>query len=189
MDVLGYRDLARYALTYTTPQDEAEHAINKWAGELAAHSGLFLRDWDNLGLDERLGFTASDTLEYVFLDPDLDAHRQHLIEFAKLAMRHQDPALRWWLMAALETTGEAFFGCTRQLAEIVEQDAGVRLDYLAERHCTDPDASLPRPPAQLRPDSVPVAVGLVNTVFDAMESNLTRSYAAVRASLRSRKAS
>ena len=112
MDVMGYRDLARYALTYPDPQNEAEHAISRWAGELSAHSGLFLRDWDSLGLDERLGFTASDTLEYVFLDPDLDAHRRHLIEFAKLAMRFPDPAVRWWLMAALEATGESFFACT-----------------------------------------------------------------------------
>lgn len=189
MDIMGYRDLARYALTYPDPQSEAEHAISRWAAELSTHSALFLRDWESLGLDERLGFTASDTLEYVFLDPDLDTHREHLIGFAKMAMRYPDPAVRWWLMAALEATGEAFFACTRRLAETVEREDGVALDYLAERHCADPDASRGCPPAQLRADNVDDAVQLVNAVFDAMDSNLDRSYAAVRASLRSRKAS
>lgn len=136
MDILGYRDLARYALTYANPQTDVENQINTWAGELSTHSGMFLRDWDGLGLDKRLGLTASETLEYVFLDPDLDVHRHHLITFAQLAMRHRDPALRWWLMTALEATGEAFFASTRPLAEAVERDSGVRLDYLAERHCT-----------------------------------------------------
>ncbi len=184
MDILGYRDLARYALTYPDPQGEAEHVINRWAAELAAHSGLFLRDWDSLALDERLGFTASDTLEFAFLDPDLDAHRQHLIEFAKLAMRYPHPALRWWLMTALETTGEAFFACTRPLAEAVERETGARLDYLAERHCVGPAASHARParpPEPLRPEDEHIAIALINTVFDAMEGNLTRSCAAARA--------
>lgn len=184
MDILGYRDLTRYALTYPDPRDDAEQAINGWAAELSTHSGLFLADWASLRLDERLGFTASDTLRFLYLDPDLDVHRQHLVEFAKLAMRYRDPALRWWLMAALEATGETFFARTRPLAEAVEQEAGVRLDYLAERHCAGVAASRTRParpPELLRPQDADVAAGLVNTVFDAMEANLTRSYAAARA--------
>lgn len=183
MDILGYRDLARYALSYPDPQSEAEHAINRWAAELSTHSRLFLDDWDSLALDDRLGFGASDTLEYLFLDPDLDGRRQHRIEFAKLAMRYEDPALRWWLMTALEATGEAFFAHTRPLAEAVESEFGVRLDYLAGRHCADLAAKVRpgRPPSPLRAEDEDVAIGLVNTVFDALETNLTLSYAAARA--------
>lgn len=181
MDILGYRDLARYALSYADPQSEAEYAINRWAAELSSHSSLFLGDWAGLALDERLGFTASGTLEYLFLDPDLDVHRQHLMEFAQLAMRHKDPALRWWLMTALEATGEAFFAHTRPLAEAVEREFGVRLDYLAERHCTSANVRPGRPPSPLRAEDEDVAIGLVHTVFDALETNLTLSYAAARA--------
>lgn len=191
MDILGYRDLTRYALSYDNPQSEPEHLINSWASELSTHSGLFLGDWDSLGLDKELGFTASDTMQYLFLDPDQDLHRQHLIEFAKLALRHRDPALRWWLMAALEATGESFFACTRPLAEAVERETGLRLDYLTERHCPGEEASRAcpaLPPELLRPEDESIAVDLVNTVFDAMELNLTRSYAAVRARLYSRTA-
>lgn len=186
MDILGYRDLARYALSYADPQTEAERQINSWAGELSAHSALFVQDWINLGLDQHLGLTASGTMEYIYLDPDLDVHRRHLIEFAKLAMRHTDPALRWWLTVALEATGEAWFAATRFLAEQVERDTGITLDYLAERHCVGPEASCARPslpPALLRPEDEDTAVCLVDTVFEAMKTNLDLSYSALRARL------
>lgn len=100
-----------------------------WAAELTTHSGGFLNDWDQLGLDDLLGFNASGTLEFLYLDHDMDLHREHLVEFATLALRHTDPALRWWLMTALESTGETSFAHTRTLAEAVEAETGVRLDY------------------------------------------------------------
>ena len=183
MDILGYRDLAKYAFSYAAPKTDAERAINRWAAELITHSGLFLNDWDALQLDQRLGFTASDTLEFLFLDPDMDVHRHHLIEFAKLAIRHQDPALRWWLMTALESTGETFFARTRPLAEAVEAKTGVRLDYLTERHLLagEPDARPTVPPTALQRGDEDVAMGLIETVYDALESQLTRSYCVARA--------
>ena len=183
MDILGYRDLAKYALSYPEPHDHAERAINAWATELSGHSALFLSDWDALGLNDRMGFGASDTLQFVFLDPDLDFHRQHLVEFAKLAIKYRHPALRWWMMSALEATGEAFFAHTRPLAEAVERRHGVCLDYFAERHSVDADASRARPerpPAPLPPGQEATAIFLINTVFDAMESQLTRSNAVAR---------
>ena len=184
MDCLGYADLTRYALSYPDPQSDAEQAINDWARELSTHSKLFLADWDSLGLDGKLGLTASGTLELIFLDADLDQHRQHLIEFAQLAMRYQDPALRWWMLTALEATGETFFAHTRPLAEAAGRETGTRLDYLAERHCAGLAASQARParpPKPLRPQDVDVAIHLVDTVFDAMETNLGGSDAAARA--------
>lgn len=42
-----------------------------------------------------LGYTASQTLEFLFLDQDMDLHREQMIEFGKLALRYTDPALRW----------------------------------------------------------------------------------------------
>lgn len=73
----------------------------------------------------------------------------------------------------------------------VERDSGVRLDYLAERHCADLDTSRARPvlpPNLLRPEDEAIAIGLIDTVFDAMESNLNLSYARVRAILNSSEA-
>jgi hypothetical protein len=184
MDILGYRDLAKYVFTYPEPRDDAERAINRWAAELAGHSALFLNDWDSLGLDELLGFSASETLEFVFLDPDMDLHREHLVEFAILGLRHRDPVVRWWMMTALESTGETFFSQTRPLARAVERERGVRLDYLAERHLLTGDAGDARPPVPPGPltgEQEVTVTGLINTIYDALESQLTRSYAVARA--------
>jgi hypothetical protein len=184
MDVLGYRDLAKYVFTYPDPSDDAERAINRWATELASHSALFLNDWDSLGLDALLDLSASDTLEFVFLDPDMDLHREHLVEFAIIGMRHRDPTVRWWMMTALESTGETFFSQTRPLAAAVERERGVRLDYLTERHLVTAEAGEARPslpPGPLTAEQEATVIGLIHTIYDAMESQLTRSYAVARA--------
>ena len=187
MDILGYRDLNRYALTYAEPAGAAEHAVNAWASRLSEHSGLFLSDWEALGLDQLLGHGASGALEWLFLDPDMDLHRQNMTEFAKIALRHRDPALRWWMMVALESTGEEFFAQTRPLALAVETETGRRLDYLAGRH--DPPAAAHNTggdtdgtaPAPLTGDQLELAKNVTNHVFDSMERQLWRSYAIARA--------
>lgn len=182
VDVFGYRDLNKYAMTYPHPQSAAQREINAWAERLSRHSALFLDDWDALELDDILNLSAGETLEFVFLDRDMDLHREHMIEFAKLALRHRDPAVRWWLMTALESTGEAFFANVAPLARTAERETGVRLDYLAGRH--DPVTGPPAagaPPEPLTGETQRVALELVDTVFDAMESQLTLSLSIARA--------
>ena len=187
MDILGYRDLNKYVLTYAEPLSAAEHAVNAWASRLSEHSGLFFSDWQALGLDEVLGHAASGALEWLFLDPDMDLHRQNMIEFAKIALRHRDPALRWWMMIALESTGEEFFAQTRPLALAVETETGQQLDYLAGRHDPpitarstggDTDGAAPVP---LTGDQLELAKKVTSHVFDSMERQLWRSYAIARA--------
>ena len=145
-----------------------------------------MSDWEALDLDQVLGHDASSTLEWLFLDADMDLHRQNMIEFAKLALRHRAPALRWWMMVALESTGEEFFAQTRPLALAVETETGQRLDYLAGRH--DPPATGNRggrtvisAPAPLGRDQLELAKTITNHVFDSMDQQLWRSYAIARA--------
>lgn len=187
MDILGYRDLTKYALTFAEPSCAAEHAVNAWASRLSEHSKLFLSDWDALGLDHMLNHTASDALEWLFFDPDLDLHRQNMIEFAKIALQHSDPVLRWWMLVALESTGEEFFAQTQPLALAAEAETGGRLDYLAGRH--DPPGtddstakgSVLTAPASLGEEQLQLAKSITDHVFDSMERQLWRSYAIVRA--------
>lgn len=187
MDILGYRDLNKYAMTYADPQDSAQRAINTWARRLSAHSGLFLSDWDALKLDTLLGYSASETLEFLFLDQDMDLHRGNMMEFTKLALRHRDPAVRWWMMAALESTGEQFFAHTKPLALAVEQETGGRLDYLSGRHDTPEEGTNTGgavhggAPAPLSAEGLNAALTLVDHVFDSMEAQLWRSLAVARA--------
>jgi hypothetical protein len=186
MDILGYRDLNRYALTYAEPRSGAEHAVNAWASRLSEHSGLFLSDWQALGLDQVLGYSASGALEWLFLDTDMDLHRQNMIEFAEIALRHRDPALRWWMMVALESTGEEFFTQTRPLALAVEAETGQRLDYLTGRgppavaRSTGGDTAGVAP-APLTNDQMERAKNITSHVFDSIERQLWRSYVIARA--------
>ncbi|WP_198406808.1 hypothetical protein [Nocardia terpenica] len=176
MDIFGYRDLNRYAMPYPQPDDPPRRAINDWAARLSAHSDLFLGDWDSLGLDDLLGYSASDALRFIFLDPDMDLHREHMIEFAKIALRQDDPAVRWWMMTALESTGEEFFRQTSRLAHAVERETGRYLDYLCGRHDSPMTTTAPhRPPARLTRETERTAMDIVDTVFDSMESQLWRS--------------
>jgi hypothetical protein len=187
MDILGYRDLTKYALTFAEPTGAAEQAVNEWASRLSAHSGLFLSDWDALELDDLLGHTASEALEWLFFDADMDVHRENMMEFAKIAMRQRDPVLRWWMLVALESTGEEFFTQTRPLALAAEAETGGRLDYLAGRH--DPPAGTGgtgerielSAPAPLTGEQLELAKNITDHVFDSMQRQLWRSHAIVRA--------
>lgn len=185
MDILGYRDLTKYALAYAEPATPSEKAVNAWASRLSEHSGLFLSDWDALGLDDLFGHTGSDALEWLFFDTDMDLHRQNMIEFAKIALQHDDPVLRWWMLVALESTGEEFFIQTRPLALAAEAETGGRLDYLAGRHdppdAIDIDSVHISPPAPLTDEQLELAKFISAHVFDSMERQLWRSHAIVRA--------
>src|SRR5262245_24503753 len=60
--ILGFRDMNRWFLRYPEPRDEVERALNRQAAEDQTHSRLFLEDFRKLGLDERLGWGAGQTL-------------------------------------------------------------------------------------------------------------------------------
>ncbi|MCV7075894.1 hypothetical protein [Mycobacterium szulgai] len=117
----------------------------------------------------------------------MDLHRQNMIEFAKIALQHTDPVLRWWMLVALESTGEEFFTQTQPLALAAEAETGGRLDYLAGRHDPPADGDAPgsdteiSPPAPLSGERLELAKSIADHVFDSMERQLWRSYAIVRA--------
>ncbi|MEG2630726.1 MAG: hypothetical protein RSB42_07650 [Comamonas sp.] len=184
MDIMGYRDLNRYALRFKTPQQADEVAFNRWVQALETHSELFLNDWDALGMDDALGWSASDTLEFLFLDSGTDLHRGNIARFTKLALAHESTPLRFWLLEALEASGEAFFANTRELALAVERDCGLRLDYLADRHYlahaegqVDPGRSYPFKSEPLSAEQAQIAIAMVHTVFDAVDAQLSLSLA------------
>jgi hypothetical protein len=123
----------------------------------------------------------------LFFDADMDVHRENMIEFAKIALQHSDPVLRWWMLVALESTGEEFFAQTRPLALAAEAETGGRLDYLAGRH--DPPAATGgtadcielSAPAPLCERQLELAKSITDHVFDSMQRQLWRSHAIVRA--------
>lgn len=180
MDIMGYRDLNRYALRYDAPASADEARLNRWSDNLQGHSPLFLEDWDALALDERLNWGARDTLEFLFLNPMTDVHRRNIAKFIKLAFGHPEPVRRFWLMEALESSGHAFFENTRRLARKAEQEHGIRLDYLGDRHdapVSDVDGAFHGDERSLKslpmtPEDRDVVEHMIGTVFDAVEEQL-----------------
>jgi hypothetical protein len=182
MDIMGYRDLNVHAIRYPDPSSPLQSAVNAWVADLGTHSGLYLNDWRELGLDQILGWTASDTLEFCFLDPRMDIHRRNTARFVHLAAAHTEPLLRLWLIHAMESNGSAFFEHCSALAAEVEASGRLRLDYLAGRHDL---AHLP--PATTERQSTPVAFkslplqpgdrdiigGMIDTAFDTIDEHLT----------------
>jgi hypothetical protein len=183
MDIMGYRDLNHYVFYYDDPQDPLARRINAWVTDLETHSMLFLADWAALGMDERLGWSARETLEFCFLDPSMDVHRKNIFAFMKLGLRNPEPVLRFWLMHALEASGEAFFATTRELARAAEAEGIGPLDYLGDRHeQAHPDPR--RSAAELRETflrepltlaQIEIAERMINVVFDALDEQLDLS--------------
>jgi len=182
-DVMGYKDLNRYALRYREPVGAQERAINRWAENLSSHHQLFMRDWAGLGMDRVLGWNAGDALKFCGLGSHTDLARRNMATFVKLAFTHPRPALRFWLMTALEATGDAFFHNTRLLAERAEQETGGRLDYLANRHQLSHTEPSPNEEASwvdfeqedLTASERDTALGLIHTAFDAILAQYTLS--------------
>jgi hypothetical protein len=61
-----FRDLNMWVLRYPAPASPLQDAINAHTIEDATHSQLYVDDWRALGFDERLGFSAADTLWWLF---------------------------------------------------------------------------------------------------------------------------
>lgn len=182
-DILGYRDLAAYALTYRDPSTARHRAINRWTHQLTSHHALFMGDWAALDMDNRLGWTASETIEFYMLGPQSELQRRSMATFVDLAFRYPDPSLRYWLVRALEASGDAFFARTSRLAHAVEAVCGTRLDYLAARHELAHASLLPDPEAErvvfesesLSAVQVAAAIGFIDAVFSALETQFTLS--------------
>lgn len=184
MDIMGYRDLNHYVFHYEHPRGRLERLINAWVNDLETHSELFFADWRALDMDERLGWGARETLEFCFFDPGMDVHRENIVRFAQMGLSYPEPVLRFWLMHALQASGEAFFDNTRELAHMAEKAGVGRLDYLADRH-----QSAHREPERdraealraefmaesLTSEQIAIAERMIEVVFDALQAQLDLS--------------
>ncbi|EEW3622770.1 TPA: hypothetical protein ACNCVR_004376 [Escherichia coli] len=135
-DIMGYRDINKYVFTYESPASESESIINEYAMYLTEHSRLFYTDWKSLELDDMLRWTASDTLEFIFLNTDMDVHRENIIKFSLCGLKYKDPLIRFWFILILELSGKEFFSRVGETALQVEKKYLISLPYLSGRHST-----------------------------------------------------
>ncbi|EAM2857199.1 hypothetical protein RJK59_004284 [Salmonella enterica] len=137
VDIMGYRDINKYVFIYDQPESESERIINDYALHLSEHSRLFYYDWGSLQLDDMLRWSASDTLEFIFLNADMDIHRENIVKFSLFGLKHRDPIIRFWFMMILELSGKEFFSHVGDVAFQAENKCNVLLPYLCGRHATE----------------------------------------------------
>jgi hypothetical protein len=182
-DIMGYADLMTYALPFPHPATAQERALNRRVRLLASHHRLFARDAAALDLDARLGWTAGETLRFLGHGRQTDLQRETAAAFLDAAFRQRSPVVRYWLVEALQGSGEAFFRHGGLLAREVERRDGVRLDYLADRHGLAHPELDPDPEADaVQFTRLPVtgaerdaAVGVITMVFDRLGEQFDQS--------------
>ena len=181
IDIVGYKDFNELVLRYDEPKSAAEKAINRWTAELATHNVLFLQDWKSLRMDRVLHWNMGETVAFYFLGDETEVHRCNMAKVKHHAFAHKQPQLRFWLMKALEASGEPFFACTQPIAETIEAELGVTLNYFANRHdLAHPSGETNQEDfsflsSSLTDEEVRVAHTMIDTVFDNMEENFTLS--------------
>jgi hypothetical protein len=188
-DVMGYADLMTYALPFSAPKGPVERALNRRLGLLASHHRLFAEDAAALGLDRRLNWSAGETLRFLGYREETDLQRESLAAFLGAAFRYPSPVVRYWLMEALQASGEAFFQHGGVLARQLEQHTGVRLNYLADRHALAHPSLPPDREADavsftalpVTPEERAAAIVVVDTVFDRLERQFDQSLRRVAA--------
>jgi hypothetical protein len=186
-DIMGYGDLMAYALAYPEPRDVTERALSRHAARLACHHRLFLADAAALDLDGALGWSAGETLRFLGRSPHTELQRRSAAAFVDIAFRHPSPVVRYWLMEALQASGEAFFRHGSVLARAAERRLGRPLHYLADRHRLAHPTLDPDPASDaVRFTRLPVtaaeqeaALTGIDTVFDRLTAQMDQSLRAV----------
>ena len=110
--ILGFRDMNRWFMRYPEPATVYEEAINRHTEEDETHSALFLEDWAELGLDDRLGWGVEDTMAWFYAAPETEVFRRYAQRILQMCVETPDPLVRFGFMEAIETCGHVFFGHT-----------------------------------------------------------------------------
>lgn len=140
--IMGFADMNKWFITYAAPTTAFEHMLNEHSREDQTHSRLFVDEWTKLGLDEQLGWTASETLWWWFWCRETEVIRRAAMETLGLAERNPDPLVRFALVEAIETCGDVFFSNTCSIAVALEEATGSRFDYYGVHHREREDGHL-----------------------------------------------
>jgi hypothetical protein len=132
---MGFRDLNLWVLRYRHPQNRLERGITAHTFEDETHSRMYLEDWQRLGLDERLGWRASDTLWWLFLAGGTEIPRAQGAYLRALAVADGgDPLLRYTHSEVIEAAGAVFFSHTAKAAEAAAALTGTEYRYMGPYH-------------------------------------------------------
>jgi hypothetical protein len=128
--VMSFADLNKYFLRDEQTTDEHQRMVNLYSREDADHWQLFLEDFEKLGCD-RL-YAGTNWLRFLWGEETranrmLSYRLSHLIADAA-------PAVRLFIVEAVEEAANVFFPQTVRLAEQFRARTGVELRYLGHFH-------------------------------------------------------
>jgi hypothetical protein len=139
-----------------------------------------------LGFDERLRFSAADTLWWLFASPHTRPFRDRLPVLAGIAAADRgDPVLRFVQAEAIDASGSAFFAAVTPVAEELGTPTGVPYRYSGQYHLDREtghiDAGTAFDHIVLDAGQRTQALRLFDRVFDAMAGFVPRLCRARRA--------
>lgn len=132
--IMGFADMNKWFLSYPEPRNAFHEEINEHTLEDRTHSRWFVEDWKRLGFNERLGWSASETLWWWFLCKETELIRRLAMETLELTVQHEDPLERFAMMQAIEACGDVFFGNTVVIARELGQQTGLEYRYYGDFH-------------------------------------------------------
>ena len=133
--VMQFRDMNLWALSYDEPADEFQWVIDRGTLEDRKHSRMFLEDWRRLGLDQRLRWSASDLLWWLFVSAEQETIRHAGMRFLEFAVRDQgNPFVRFGHSEAGEATGNVFLSNAAVVAARLTEQTGVDYPYFGPYH-------------------------------------------------------
>ncbi|MFG2004503.1 hypothetical protein ACGFNU_35670 [Spirillospora sp. NPDC048911] len=158
-DTCGTPTVYRYMVPYAYPNTPEERAVNRIARQFGRRAHMLYADWESLGINERLGWPVSRTLEFVYLDAATESHRDLRAVVTHHIDATTDPILRYWTMVGLKKMTATYADGTGDLARRVEAATGLDLPYLTLKQ--NPDKVV------LEPDPVADAVRFEEQEIDA----------------------
>ncbi|MEU8131927.1 hypothetical protein [Streptodolium elevatio] len=173
-DTTGTPTVYRHMVPYAFPATPAERAVNRLAARFGSRSKMLYVDWHSLGLDDRLNWPVSRTLEFIYLDRATETHR----DLRAVVTHHidvtTDPLLRYWTVVALKKMTATYADAVGSLARRVEEKTGLPLPYLTLKRSPHEPAMEPDPQADaVRFDTWAAAPETVDAARAAIEGIAT----------------
>src|SRR5215468_1804785 len=133
--IMQFRDMNLWAHRYPHPSDEYQWVINRGTIEDSTHSRLFVDDWRALGLDQRLGWRASDTLWWLCGAGEQEPVRRAGMRYLSFAVADEgNPFVRYAHSEAGEATGHVFLSHTAPIATALTEATGRDYRYFGHYH-------------------------------------------------------
>ena len=134
--IMQFRDLNAYHTSYGADEglDRQRRALSAHAAEDMTHSRLFVMDSGTLGWARLTGWRPSQVLHWLFTNPATEPDRARTARLNRLLINASDPVIRFSVVEAVETSGNACFTQAVVPARQFAAASGRELMYWGDYH-------------------------------------------------------